>query len=545
MLKIENIKENKYKALCDANQLKLIDTIIDLYNIKHIGDNKFICEFSCRQDTNLTTIIKYLYRDEYESLDPWGKYNFIMFSKGGHHNNQDNFVHSNKELSEKLRGYFDSWEAERQAEVCQDIFYNTGGIKNYTIINEIRAKKGKRHSAKFWNRVNPLSMYDREVLSNRLDSHYYDSFLWADEGLGHWAMRNYHSKFTKEERIYLYVNRRNMSKVNDLIKAKKELLESAESAQKLTDIHTVNKWQGKSRVMLLNLNTVLSKYYNKDIVLKFDKNAPKINKQLKKLGIKPTQKENIAIGEFKKWLMCFTSTASLYLDLDDFELPTFNLIDRWAFQGSCHHRGGVGQNTADALCELGNYYYIRIYDYKKHACARGYYKHVGFDIAHAGMYSDFENRELNHTAYDAFSLILCALWGRKIDEFSIIEGNNLPEDNQIWCNMSNENDYITLGTAEILKDDSLNSDSAYWDEEDGVYSEFEDRYITQEEIDNDEYYFCNNVNDYVREDNTVFSEYECETLAFDCHGVCADPIYSEKLNDWFSNEDSMLECAMG
>lgn len=544
MLKIENITENKYKVTCDGNQLKLISNLLDIYNISCIGVNKFVCSLNCRQMTNLTAIIKYLYRDEYESLEPWEKYNFIVFLKSNRLNSQDKFVHSNSELSEKLRGYYDSWEAERQAEVCQAIFYNTGDYKHYTVINEIRAKKDKRHSLKYrYGQQHSLSTYDKDTLEKRLESHYYDSFLWVDSALSHWAMRNYRDKFTREERIYLFVNRRNESKVNEFIKAKKEMLESLESAQKLQDIHKVNEWQGVSRVMLLNLNTVLSKYFNKDITLNFDKNAPKINKQLKKLGIKPTQKENIAIGEFKKWLMCFESTASLYLDLDDFELPTLDQINRWAFQGSCHHRGGVGQNTANALKELGNYYYIRIYDYKKHAQARGYYKHLGYELAHAGMYSDFENRELNHTSYDAFSLILCALWGRKIDEFSVIEGNNLPEDDQIWCNMSNENDYITLGTSEILEDDCL---EGYWeDEEDGSYSEFEGRFITQDEIDDGEYFYCDNVNDYVREDNTVFSEYEGLTLAYDCRGVCDNPVYSEKLDDWFSCEDTLLECAMG
>ena len=295
--------------------------------------------------------------------------------------------------------------------------------------------------------------------------------------------------------------------------------------------------------MLLNLNTVLSKYFGKDIVLSFDKNAPKINKQLKKYGIVSTQKENIAIGEFKKWLMCFNSTDSLYLDLDDFELPTINQIDRWAFQGSCHRIDGVGQNTSQALKEIGGYYYIRIYDYKKQAQARGYYKHVGYELAHAGMYSNFGNSSLNHTAYDAFSLILCALWGRKVDEFGAIEGNKLPERNQIWCNMSRLNDYITLGTSEILSDDML--DGEYIFDEDSVYSEFEDRYITNEEIEDGDYYYCDNVEDYVHCDNTAYSEYEDCSLAIECYGVCDDAIYSERLHDWFSSEETLLECAMG
>ena len=83
------------------------------------------------------------------------------------------------------------------------------------------------------------------------------------------------------------------------------------------------------------------------------------------------------------------------------------------------------------------------------------------------------------------------------------------------------------------------------DDEDSVYSEFEDTYITYQEIENGEYYYCDNVEDYVHCDNTAYSEYEECTLAIECYNVCDDAIYSEKLQDWFSSEETLLECAMG
>lgn len=545
MLKITHIEKNTYKALCDANQLKLIDTIMDITDVTNTGNNRYTCEFKCRLDTGLTKVIMYLYRDEYEGLDYWQKYNIQCLIKNNRYIGGDKFVHNNKELSEKLSEYGDSWERDGIAAICQNLFYNTGDLVNNKIINEIINKKEKRNKAKFYNRLLPLSGFLQTVIHDRLQSKYYDTLHYiTKDNLGNWAIQNYKNKFTKQERIFLYVNRKNEKKVTEFINTKKKQLETAQTVKKLQDIHTVEPWQGKARVMLLNLNTILSKYFGKDIVLSFDKNAPKINKQLKKYGIVPTQKENIAIGEFKKWLMCFNDTGSLYLDLDDFELPTINQIDRWAFQGSCHRIDGVGQNTSQALKEIGGYYYIRIYDYKKQAQARGYYKHVGYELAHAGMYSNFGNSSLNHTAYDAFSLILCALWGRKVDEFGAIEGNKLPERNQIWCNMSRLNDYITLGTSEILYNDML--DGEYLDDdEDSVYSEFEDTYITYQEIENGEYYYCDNVEDYVHCDNTAYSEYEECTLAIECYNVCDDAIYSEKLQDWFSSEETLLECAMG
>ena len=545
MLKITYIKGNTYKAPCDANQLKLIDNLVDITDITHTGSNKYVCEFICRLDTSLTKIIIYLYREEYEELAFWQKYNIQCLIRNNRYLGGDKFVHTDKELSEKLSEHGDSYECERTATMCQNLFYNTGDLINNKIISEITNKKEKRYSAKFYTRMLPLSGFDKTIIHDRLQSKYYDTLHYiTKDNLGRWAIQNYKNKFTKQERIYLYLNRKNEKKVTEFINTKKKQLESAQTVKKLQGIHEVDPWQGKARVMLLNLNTVLSKYFGKDIVLNFEENAPKITKQLKKFGIVPTQKENIAIGEFKKWLMCFNSTGSLYLDLDDFELPTINQIDRWAFQGSCHRVDGVGQNTSQALKELGDYYYIRIYDYKKQAQARGYYKHVGYELAHAGMYSNFGNGSLNHTAYDAFSLILCALWGRKVDEFSAIEGNKLPERNQIWCNMSRLNDYITLGTSEILYNDMLDGDE-YIDDEDSVYSEFEDTYITQLEIDNGEYSYCDNVEDYVHCDNTAYSEYEDCMLAVDCYSVCEDAIYSERLNDWFSSEEMILECAMG
>lgn len=545
MLKIKYIKGNTYKALCDANQLKLIDNLVDITDITHTGSNKYICEFKCRLDTRLTKIIIYLYRDEYEELAFWQKYNIQCLIKNNRYIGGDMFVHTDKELSEKLSVHGDSYECEQTATMCQNLFYNTGDLINNKIISEITNKKEKRYSSKFYARMLPLSGFDRTIISDRLQSKYYDTLNYiTKDNLGRWAIQNYRDKFTKQERIYLYINRKNGKKVTEFINSRKKQLESSQTVKKLKGIHEVDLWQGKARVMLLNLNTVLSKYFGKDIVLNFEENAPKITKQLKKFGIVPTQQENIAIGEFKKWLMCFNSTGSLYLDLDDFELPTINQIDRWAFQGSCHRVDGVGQNTSQALKELGDYYYIRIYDYKKQAQARGYYKHVGYELAHAGMYSNFSNGGLNHTAYDAFSLILCALWGRKVDEFSAIEGNKLPERDQIWCNMSRLNDYITLGTSEILYNDMLDGDEYIYDE-DSVYSEFEDTDITQREIENGEYSYCENVEDYVHCDNTAYSEYEDCMLAVECYSVCEDAIYSERLNDWFSSEETLLECAMG
>ena len=83
------------------------------------------------------------------------------------------------------------------------------------------------------------------------------------------------------------------------------------------------------------------------------------------------------------------------------------------------------------------------------------------------------------------------------------------------------------------------------EDEDGVKSEFEDQFIHDKEIEDGEYNYCENVGDYVHGDNTAYSEYEDCNLAIECYNVCDDAIYSEKLHDWFSSEETLLECAMG
>ena len=143
MLKITHIEKNTYKALCDANQLKLIDTIMDITDVTNTGNNRYTCEFKCRLDTGLTKVIIYLYRDEYEGLDYWQKYNIQCLIKNNRYIGGDKFVHNNKELSEKLSEYGDSWERDGIAAICQNLFYNTGDLVNNKIINEIINKKGK------------------------------------------------------------------------------------------------------------------------------------------------------------------------------------------------------------------------------------------------------------------------------------------------------------------------------------------------------------------------------------------------------------------
>lgn len=101
-MKLTHVKGNTFKAICDANQLKLIDNIVDIANIKRIGVNKFTCEFKGSLDNSLTKIIVYLHRDEYEGLAYWQKYN-IQYSCSRYigsttyeHNHKENIITNKK-----------------------------------------------------------------------------------------------------------------------------------------------------------------------------------------------------------------------------------------------------------------------------------------------------------------------------------------------------------------------------------------------------------------------------------------------------------------
>lgn len=230
-----------------------------------------------------------------------------------------------------------------------------------------------------------------------------------------------------------------------------------EAAEKLALLQKHN--DDKANLFIsLSPDNILSSYYGKQLSFDFGVNSPKLAKQLKKQGINPTDKELVYFGEFIQWLCefeCYQLLGGLYVDFMNTQMIEHNELNSWAFQGSCHCYGGVGEYTYKALSLIPEYQYLRIYGHfgKYIPVARAYYKYDGTDLAHAGLYSDFKNTKLNHTSYFALCVILSALYDKDIAEWEEIEGNNLPEDNGIWCNMSELNDYKTMGTDEILFND--------------------------------------------------------------------------------------------
>ena len=228
---------------------------------------------------------------------------------------------------------------------------------------------------------------------------------------------------------------------------------------------------------------LVDKYFG--ISLDESKNAPKLSKQLSKAKVEYTNKELVAFGELKQLLESYKDgesslgygekTGILFVDTKDFNIPDF--VDHWAFADSCNNSSsGAGAETHLVCRDLLGMNYLKIYGIYLHEgvpklspAMRAYFKKdEAGHIAHAGGYSDFYGN-LDHTAYDAWSAIFSTLFGRKVDEFKLISGVNLRNDDRHnseeryvchYSNMSNLCNYKKLGTrdailAEIIPDEKL------------------------------------------------------------------------------------------
>ena len=249
-----------------------------------------------------------------------------------------------------------------------------------------------------------------------------------------------------------------------------------EESQKFWDEH---------KEELLKFNPSLKNFTYKSMVEEYFEgfklteglNSAKLSKQLSKQGFKATDKELQYFGEVKDYFDSFYKKGLNYtlshlkdvrlflVDTENFDIP--ELVDAWAFAGSCHKRDGAGQDSHFAMDYLG-FSFLKAYNpgvekrtgklYLKNLY-RSYFFKKDNEIAHAGGYSNI-NTDANKTAYEFTSVLYCLLFGRKIDDFKQIDGAHLPEGKiydeveerslKLWCNMSRKNGYTTLGTSEIL-----------------------------------------------------------------------------------------------
>ena len=228
---------------------------------------------------------------------------------------------------------------------------------------------------------------------------------------------------------------------------------------------------------------LIDKYFG--INLDESKNAPKLSKQLSKAKVEYTNKELVAFGELKQLLESYKDgksslgygkkTGALFVDTKDFNIPDF--VDQWAFADSCNNsRSGAGAETHLVCRDLLGMSFLKIYGIYRRDNAfyltpamRAYFKKdEAGHIAHAGGYSDFYGN-LDHTAYDAWSAIFSTLFERNVNEFRLISGVNLRNDDRYnsknhyvchYSNMSELCNYKKLGTrdailAEIIPDEKL------------------------------------------------------------------------------------------
>jgi len=249
-----------------------------------------------------------------------------------------------------------------------------------------------------------------------------------------------------------------------------------EESQKFWDEHKEELLNFKPSLKNFTYKSMVEEYFE-GFKLTEGLNSAKLSKQLSKQGFKATDKELQYFGEVKDYFDSFykrglsfkhSHLKDVYLflvDTENFNIPV--LVDGWAFAGSCHKRGGAGQDSHFAMDYLG-FSFLKAYNpgieeqtgklYLKNLY-RSYFYKKGNEIAHAGGYSNV-NIDVNKTAYEFTSVLYCLLFGRKIDDFKPIDGAHIPEGSiydeegyrslKLWCNMSRKNSYTTLGTSEIL-----------------------------------------------------------------------------------------------
>ena len=280
------------------------------------------------------------------------------------------------------------------------------------------------------------------------------------------------------------------------------------------------------------VETYYQNHYNSAFSLLEGENAPKLGKQIKKqLGFEESQKTLQAFQELKTVFEEISETGELYWrEEEGTELPDEGEAYNWAFNGSCNKPdNNYGGNTLEffrrALSEMN---YMRIYvkdDYTMQPALRAYFIKVDENFGHAGAYLDASLCKGNEpdnfytTLYSATTLLLNYLYfdsQHLFEDLTPCDGLNLPvnESLGIWANIG---------------------DTTY-------YSKFESTSGLMEafgEISCNNLIYCENSEGYLWDDSydLVYSEYE--EYFFDLnHG---NVIYSEKLDKYFSDTDSLLD----
>ena len=282
------------------------------------------------------------------------------------------------------------------------------------------------------------------------------------------------------------------------------------------------------------VETYYQTHYNSAFSLLEGENAPKLGKQIKKqLGFEESQKTLQAFQELKTVFEEIVETGELYWSEDEgTELPDEDDAYDWAFNGSCNRPGnGYGGNTIEffrrSLPEM-NYMRVYVKDVDTNImrpALRAYFIKVEENFGHAGGYlraylcKGDEPENFYTTLYSATTLLLNYLYfdsQHLFEDITTCDGLDIPmnETAGVWANIGKSTYYSKFESIQGLM-------------------------LDLGEIICDGQIYCENSGEYLWEDddNLVYSEYD-ECFLDLSYG---DVVYSEKLDQYFSDTRSLLE----
>lgn len=258
-------------------------------------------------------------------------------------------------------------------------------------------------------------------------------------------------------------------------------------------------------------------------------NTPKLTKQLTKADIAFTVEE---VQAFQELLLSVFDNEKEEVFTFNFSniLPDYEEQDYWAFNGSCNTQGNVGEYTSEILNTLEESRYCYIYDAENEPIARFYYLESDGVFALADLYSN-----KGHGFYLAPQILLCCAFDIKLEQFKPFSGRLVRRDNTqgFWSNLaSKQYKHFVSGDFEALFF-SLEKVNEVYCKNGCPYSNLLDRYITESEIEDGDYIYCSNVDDYDERENTFFCN-GCE----DYHSISGQYVETEDYTKFCS-----VECA--
>lgn len=231
-------------------------------------------------------------------------------------------------------------------------------------------------------------------------------------------------------------------------------------------------------------------------------NDPKLTKQLQKAGVEFTVEE---VQAFQELLLAVFDNEKEVIFTFNFSniLPDYEEQENWAFDGSCNSQGNVGEFTSEILDTLEESRYCYIYDDIDEPIARFYYLEKNGVYALADLYS---NR--GHGFYLAPQILLCCAFGLKLGQFERFDGKLVKRDNVqgFWSNLASaQYKHFVNGDFDVLTFDEDKVNEVYC-KNGCAYSNILERYITESELEDGDYVYCSNVDDYDDRYNAFYCE---------------------------------------